>query len=528
LIKLKRGKGPDTIRLQEVTKVGVRIWFFIVALLILLVSPIPERRTVNAQATFTISGRVSEAPAGTGVGISGVTVTLTHGSTQTIFMTLNDGNFSFPGISAGSNWELRPTKPNYTFHPVTQGGSGLNTNQVVNFICTVCGSTAPNTVQFNAATATATETLNATTKVDLSVTRTGDTSGAATVNYASSDGTANDRSDYLAALGTLRFQAGEASKTISVFIVDDSYGESPETFTVTLSNPVGASLGGQSTVTVTINTNEAANGPNPVRDASFSSDFFVRQHYVDFFNREADPAGLGFWKNQIDECTDQACREIRRINVSAAFYISIEFQQTGYLVYKAYQAAFNSGEQLDLRAFLPDTQEIGRGVVIGQPGAEQQLETNKQNFFLDFVQRPGFLAPTAYPTTLSAAQFVDKLNSNTLDPLNPGAGPSLTQGQRDALVAQLTPDPTSSALRAQVLRSVSENGVFTQRQFNKAFVLMQYFGYLRRNPNASPDTNFDGYNFWLGKLNQFNGNFVNAEMVKAFITSGEYIQRFGP
>jgi hypothetical protein len=77
-----------------------------------------------------------------------------------------------------------------------------------------------------------------------------------------------------------------------------------------------------------------------------------------------------------------------------------------------------------------------------------------------------------------------------------------------------------------VLRSISENGTFHNRQFNKAFVLMQYFGYLRHNPNAervrryedaSPDTNFYGYNFWLGKLNQFNGNFVNAEMVKAFI-----------
>ncbi len=83
---------------------------------------------------------------------------------------------------------------------------------------------------------------------------------------------------------------------------------------------------------------------------------------------------------------------------------------TGYLVYKANQAAFNSGEQLELRDFLADTQEIGRGVIIGQPGADQQLETNKQNFFLDFVQRPAFLAPTTYPTTLTAAQFVPKLN----------------------------------------------------------------------------------------------------------------------
>jgi hypothetical protein len=386
----------------------------------------------------------------------------------------------------------------------------------------------PGVVQFNVSTSSATETPNATTKLDLTVTRTVSTAGAASINYASSDVTANERSDYLAALGTVRFQPGEAAKTISVFIVDDAFGETAETFNVTLSNPVGCSLSAPSTITVTINSNETVDGLNPVRDASFSSEFFVRQHYVDFFNREADAAGLGFWKNQIDECTTQACREIRRINVSAAFFLSIEFQQTGYLVYKANQAAFNSGEQLALRDFLPDTQEIGRGVVFGQPGADVQLENNKQAFFLDFVQRPAFLAPTAYPTTLSAAEFVDKLNNFTFDPLNVGLGLALTPGQRDALVSQLSVNPTSPTLRAQVLRSVSENGLFSQRQFNKAFVLMQYFGYLRRNPNATPDTGFAGYNFWLGKLNQFNGNFVDAEMVKAFITSGEYIQRFGP
>jgi hypothetical protein len=67
-----------------------------------------------------------------------------------------------------------------------------------------------------------------------------------------------------------------------------------------------------------------------------------------------------------------------------------------------------------------------------------------------------------------------------------------------------------------------------QQEFNRAFVLMQYFGYLRRNPNDAPDVNFDGYNFWLNKLNQFNGDFKAAEMVKAFLTSMEYRQRFGP
>jgi len=387
-----------------------------------------------------------------------------------------------------------------------------------------------NTVKFNANTSSVTETLDATTKIELTVSRTGDTSGAASVSYATSDGSAIDRSDYLPAIGTLRFAAGETSKTITVFIVDDRLGEGAEAFNLNLSNPIGCGISSPTVDVVTIYSNEFINGPNPVKDASFNSDFFVRQHYLDFFNREADPSGLAFWKNQIDECTTQACREIRRINVSAAFFVSIEFQETGYLVYKANQAAFNSGESLKMRDFLLDTQEIGRGVVIGQPGADALLEANKQRFFLEFVQRSAFRAPTAYPTTMTAAQFVDKLNANTFDPRVPGSTGALTPAQRDALVAQLAPDPSSSTLRAQVLRSISQNSLFHTRQFNKAFVLMQYFGYLRRNPNEPPEPflDFAGYNFWLNKLNQFNGNFVEAEMVKAFIISGEYQRRFGP
>ena len=55
---------------------------------------------------------------------------------------------------------------------------------------------------------------------------------------------------------------------------------------------------------------------------------------------------------------------------------------------------------------------------------------------------------------------------------------------------------------------------------------MQYYGYLRRNPNEGRDTDFTGYNFWLGKLNEFRGDFVHAEMVKAFLSSDEYRRRF--
>jgi hypothetical protein len=81
--------------------------------------------------------------------------------------------------------------------------------------------------------------------------------------------------------------------------------------------------------------------------------------------------------------------------------------------------------------------------------------------------------------------------------------------------------------RAKVLLAVAENAEFRRRQLSKAFVLMQYFGYLRRAPNVVPDSDFSGYNFWLGKLNEFQGNYIRAEMVKAFISADEYRKRFG-
>src|SRR5207244_7508853 len=122
----------------------------------------------------------------------------------------------------------------------------------------------------------------------------------------------------------------------------------------------------------------------------------------------------------------------------------------------------------------------------------------------------------ALPATMSPAEFVDKLNTNT--------GGALSQSERDQLVDDLT---AGNKNRAQVLRAVAEDPDLNTAEFNRAFVLMQYFGYLRRNPNAAPDSDHSGYDFWLTKLNQFNGNFINAEMVKAFISSVEYRQRFG-
>ena len=479
--------------------------------------PPPVPAPTPTPPTYTLRGQVSSF---NGPPLPTVTLNLSGGQSGTT-TTNADGSFAFTGLPLCTDFTVTPVLDNYTFSPQSKtitAADQNNPNQATAFF-----TATPKLVGFSQSSVIVGEGAGS---AKINVTRTGDNSAPATVFYQTVDGTASERSDYLAAIGTLRFGPNEFTKQITVFMTDDVRTESNETFTLTLSAPTGALLGTVSTMVVTITDNDPTNGSNNPAD---DPQFFVRQHYLDFLNREPDQAGLAFWVDQITSCgSDAACREVRRINVSAAFFLSIEFQQTGYLVYKANQAAFNSGEALELREFLPDTQEIGRGVVIGQPGADQVLETNKQNFFLRFVQRAAFLAPTAYPMTLTATEFVDKLNGNTLDPLNPGAGPALTPSQRQALIDQLAVDATSPTLRAQVLRSVAENGVFTQRQFNKAFVLMQYFGYLRRKPNATPNTNFDGYNFWLTKLIEFNGNFVNAEMVKAFISSGEYRSRFGP
>ncbi len=177
---------------------------------------------------------------------------------------------------------------------------------------------------------------------------------------------------------------------------------------------------------------------------------------------------------------------------------------------------------LRLNEFLPDTQQIGQGVIVNVGNWQAQLEANKQSFATDFVNRARFI--TAFPISLAPAQFVDALYANA------GVVPSASE--RTSVINEFgaVPSTADSGARARVIRRVAENSALTQQEFNKAFVLMQYFGYLRRNPNDPPEAglNFDGYNFWLGKLNQFGGNYINAEMVKAFISSAEYRDRFGP
>ena len=276
---------------------------------------------------------------------------------------------------------------------------------------------------------------------------------------------------------------------------------------------------GNSAGPYTIKMQDVTIGPQPPNQID-ETQFFVRQHYSDFLNREPDPEGLAFWTNQITSCGgDQGCIEVKRINDSGSFFLSIEFQETGYLAYRTYLAAYgnlpNAPVPITFSEFIPDTQALGHDVVVRQSGWEQILENNKRAFLSAFVERPRFTS--AFSPAMSAQEFVDKLNAN--------AGNPLSQTERDQLVSDLSGGQRS---RAEVLRAIAENPKLVQAEFNRAFVLTQYFGYLRRNPSDAPDGNFVGYNFWLDKLNSFNGDFIGAEMVKAFISSTEYRRRFGP
>jgi Metallo-peptidase family M12/Calx-beta domain/Domain of unknown function (DUF4214)/Reprolysin family propeptide len=367
----------------------------------------------------------------------------------------------------------------------------MNAYLSTNSGCLAIVSASP-TVQFSAANFQVSEDAGS---VTVTVTRAGDTSGAATVDYKTSDGTATARTDYLATSGTLDFAAGESSKTFSVLIVDDVYIESNETINLSLSNPIGAALGNQSTATVTIVDNDLVPATtNPLDTPAF----FVRQHYLDFLNREPDSGGLNYWSTQLTQCsTDASCLNSRHTGVSAAFFVESEFQETGYYVYRIYKAAY--ARKPVFNEFASD-----RTRVIG--GSD--LDSSKQSLAADFVARPAFIAQ--YPASLAPEQYVDQLNANT--------GSLLTQDERNALVNGLN---SGTEVRASVLRKIAENQLFKQQEYNSAFVLMQYFGYLRRDPDQG------GYDFWLNVLNHQEPNNLSG-MVCAFLTSAEYQLRFSP
>ncbi|MGI9167303.1 MAG: DUF4214 domain-containing protein [Pyrinomonadaceae bacterium] len=231
---------------------------------------------------------------------------------------------------------------------------------------------------------------------------------------------------------------------------------------------------------------------NQINDAQF----FVRQHYLDFLGREPDAGGLAYWTGQVTACgNNELCIKSRRIGVSAAFFVEQEFQETGYFVYRIYQGSLR--RRPTFTEFLADY-----GRVAGSANPEQ----SRQAFATEWVGRSAF--QQLYPSSLTPEQFVNKLFDTA------GLTPYTIERQR------LANDIRNGKTRAQVLREVIELTEFKTREYNPSFVLMQYFGYLQREPDQG------GYDFWLNVLNDRVPNNYRA-MVCAFITSREYQERFG-
>ncbi|HEX8355525.1 MAG TPA: S8 family serine peptidase [Pyrinomonadaceae bacterium] len=416
-----------------------------------------------------------------------------------------------------NNFSSSATVTSATFDPVQSNNSVQASTRISDTPC----------VQFGAASQTVAEGAG---RVDVTVTRTGSALTPTSVNYATSDGSATQKSDYTLAIGRLDFAAGELSKTITVFITNDAHDESDESFTLTLTDPsTGLRVGSPTAATITITDDDTGTTANPIDNP----EFFVRMHYRDFLNRDPDAGGLAFWVGKLAELSApcaartgdarQSCLTTARARVSESFFLSIEFQTTGYLVHRFYRASFPESTERPrglprYLEFMRDTQRIQRNVVVGVGNWEETLAANQAAFALEFVQRPEFV--TLYPGTMTPAQFVDALYAE--------AGVTPSAAERQAAIDEFGGAATSAnaEARARVLRRVADNAAFVRQEFNPAFVLMEYFGYLRRNPNDPPDANFGGYDFWLNKLNSFS-SFQEAQMVEAFISSIEYRQRFG-
>jgi hypothetical protein len=235
--------------------------------------------------------------------------------------------------------------------------------------------------------------------------------------------------------------------------------------------------------------NATANGnrQNPLD----TTEYFVRQQYVDFLGREPEEAGFNAWTDTINNCApnDASCD---RVHVSEMFFRSEEFQQRGYFVYRFYSTAL--GRKPDYAEFAPDLARVSGFLT------DDQLAAAKAQFANDFTSRATFVNQYA---TLSNAQYVDALSQTA----------GVTLSNRQALIDELN---AGTLTRAQALRQIAESGEVYRAYYNQAFVVMEYFGYLQRDPDAL-------YTDWIDVLNQGGDS---RRMVGGFVDAREYRNRF--
>lgn len=348
----------------------------------------------------------------------------------------------------------------------------------------------------------------------LTVTRSGNTSGTATVEYVTNDderlfncnpategqpsgairGVATSRCDYTTAYGTLQFAPNETFKQIAVNITNDAHAEGAETFSVSLRNPTGAALGATTTAVVTIQDEDAPGASNPVADKRF----FIRQHYLDFFGRNPMPGEIDGWVNAIKpdcgvgyeappnpECYD-------RLWVSGkGFFESVEFYEKGYYAYRFYKLLGRSSLPR-YRDFVPDMVSIAN-----------TSDATKNSFAQKFAARADY--QTIYGN-MSNDAFIDELARRT----------GLTTLDWQTMKTELM---FGAKQRPQILRQVVESREMQARERNEAYVVIHYFAYLRRDPAPGE------IGIWRTKLDQ-NPNEWRA-LSYGFVNATEHRNRFG-
>jgi len=479
----------------------------------------------SGPGTVSYSVSANTGPTRTGtitIGSQAFTINQTAGCA----FTLTSASQSFGAVGgtgslgvtceSGCTWQATS---NASWITITGGGSG-NGSGTVNYkvdanvltisrssTLTVAGQTftidqsPASSVQFSSSIYTVTKGDPNNPRVNITVPRTGDTSGAASVSFATIDdaglqncnvfnGTASPRCDYENTQGTMNFAAGETSKSFSVAIVADSYAKGNLTFRVALSNPTGATLGSPSIAPVTILDNPSVDGPNNPID---NTNFFVRQQYLDFLGREPDPPGFAGWTSTINNCSGDTT-QCDRIHVSQLFFQSAEFQDRGYFVYRFYPVAF--GRKPDYGEFVPDLASVSGFL------DANQLEAAKVAFIASFMARPAFVGTY---NSLNNTQYVDTLLNTA----------GVTLSSRQAMIDGLN---NSTTTRGQVLRQIVESTEVSTKYNHQAYAVMEYFGYLRRQPDGF-------YLQWIQVLDSTNDP---RGMVTGFATSAEYRQRFGP
>ncbi|MEN3328048.1 MAG: hypothetical protein V7638_2855 [Acidobacteriota bacterium] len=460
------------------------------------------------QPSNIIAGRVIEAA--TGMELTGIRVDLSSNFENAATLTDEHGFFSFGERRSNRSYTIRINDTStFIFEPRIDTQSPfalfsipqLTSDQFLTFT-----ATRKNTVKFALATSTFSESSGA---AQILVTREGDVASPAAVNFATSDTAglqacsvtndkASERCDYGTTAGTLRFASGESSKSIIIPIVNDGRFEHNEAFTITLTTPVGAQMGPPASHTVTIADDDAVSffRPNPIDGI----EFFVSQQYIDFLGRLPDSVGFANWVETLRGCPQGGFGEnlnpsCDRVHVSSGFFLSDEFRGRGYFVYRFYEVAFDRRPRY--AEFVPDMAVVG-----GAQSSQSEL-ISKEIYTDAFAKRAEF---TNRYNALSNSAFVNALEQNA----------EITLSNKADLIAALDGNNTT---RAQVFRQIVESKAAEDKFFIRAFVAMQYFGYLRRDPDTT------GFNNWVTALTNDPSNF--RHMIFGFLFSDEYRSRFG-